>query len=350
MGFQREGFHTSWFVEKEPYCQAVLKRHFPKAKIYGDITTLNFTRLPKVDILTGGFPCQPHSQAGKRKASKDERDLWPQYYRAICEIRPRWVVAENVPGLISSEGGRFFAGILRDLAQAGYDAEWFTLKASDFGAPHRRERVFIVAYPDSNGARCESHPSGEDSEDKERELSQDDGTGNEQSGIGENTEAIAFPKSGGRAARLSSQDQSSNASQGGRLDVRPQKLPAQGGFSPLNQSSNLAINRSLKASNRLDEQETSFITHDWSERIQRFRSQTLQGKQGFSRFQDVRSVEDLFKRPDIPEPLVRRGGDGLSRRLDSYLQKERIQAIGNAVVPQVAQFIARRIKEKEIDS
>jgi hypothetical protein len=87
-----------------------------------------------------------------------------------------------------------------------------------------------------------------------------------------------------------------------------------------------------------------FVTDDWSERIQRFRNETLQGKRGLSRFKDVGSVEELFKRPDIPQPLVRRGSHGLPGRLDSYLKKERTQAIGNAVVPQVAQFVARRMK------
>ena len=88
-----------------------------------------------------------------------------------------------------------------------------------------------------------------------------------------------------------------------------------------------------------------FVTDDWSERIQRFREETLQRKQGFSRFQDVGSIEELFNKSSIPQPLIRRGSNGLPRRLGSYLQKERTQAIGNAVVPQVAQFIARRIKE-----
>lgn len=99
----------------------------------------------------GGFPCQPHSVAGKRKASGDERDLWPEMRRVIGEIKPRWVVAENVRGLLSSEDGRFFLGILRDFAEMGYDVAWGITSAAAVGAPHRRERVAIVAHTGSQG-------------------------------------------------------------------------------------------------------------------------------------------------------------------------------------------------------
>lgn len=97
----------------------------------------------------GGFPCQPHSVAGKRQASADERDLWPEYRRIISEIKPKWVVAENVRGLLSSEDGRFFRGILRDLSDLGFDAGWCTYPAAWVGAKHRRERVFTIAYSTS---------------------------------------------------------------------------------------------------------------------------------------------------------------------------------------------------------
>lgn len=105
--------------------------------------------LKKSPSYRGGFPCQPHSTAGKREASNDERDLWPEYKRIIGEIKPRWVVAENVSGLLSSEAGRFFRGVLRDLSAMGYRVGWCSFPASWVGAAHRRERVFTVAYTDS---------------------------------------------------------------------------------------------------------------------------------------------------------------------------------------------------------
>lgn len=148
------GFQIEWQIEIDPFCQQVLAKHWPNATRYGDIRECGIGRkyiLSHIDVLCGGFPCQPHSLAGQRKASEDERDLWSEFYRLIRELKPRWVVAENVRGLLSSEDGAFFGNVLRDLAGCGYDAEWRVLCASDIGAPHERERVFIVAYPSSKG-------------------------------------------------------------------------------------------------------------------------------------------------------------------------------------------------------
>lgn len=96
------------------------------------------------DVLSGGFPCQPHSVAGRRLGRSDERWLWPAFKAAIGHFRPQFVVVENVPGLLTTE----FGDVMGGLAELGFDAEWATLRASAFGAPHRRERLFIVAYPE----------------------------------------------------------------------------------------------------------------------------------------------------------------------------------------------------------
>jgi DNA (cytosine-5)-methyltransferase 1 len=148
LGLERAGMEIAWQCEIDPYCQQVLRKHWPEVKLYGDIRTV--VDPEPVDLICGGFPCQPHSLAGKRLASADERDLWGEYLRLIGDIKPRWVLAENVPGLLSSETGRFFGGVLRDLAEAGYDAEWASVPAASVGAPHIRDRVWILAYP-----RCE---------------------------------------------------------------------------------------------------------------------------------------------------------------------------------------------------
>jgi len=148
LGFERAGgFETAWFVECEPYAQAVLKKHWSNVPIYGDIRKIDFTTLPNVDILTGGFPCQDISNAGKRKGITGERSgLWKEYLRAICEVRPKTVFVENVAALVN----RGLDVVLRDLAQAGYDAEWDCLSAADIGAPHKRQRFFLIAYPGSS--------------------------------------------------------------------------------------------------------------------------------------------------------------------------------------------------------
>lgn len=147
LGLERAGgFETRWFVECEPYAQEILRKHWPQAPIYDDVKTIDFTKLQQVDMLTGGFPCQDISNAGRRAGIQGERSgLWKYYLRAIREIRPKIALIENVSALTI----RGLGVVLGDLAQEGYDAEWFDLRASDVGAPHRRERIFIVAYPKS---------------------------------------------------------------------------------------------------------------------------------------------------------------------------------------------------------
>lgn len=149
------GFRTVGQCEWADYPTKVLEKHWPKVPKWRDIRTLTKedfyvrTGLRTVDIISGGFPCQPHSLAGKRAASGDERNLWPEMRRVIGEIVPRWVVGENVRGLLSSENGRFFRRILRDFAFMGYDVGWFVTSAAAVGAIHRRERVAIIAYAHS---------------------------------------------------------------------------------------------------------------------------------------------------------------------------------------------------------
>lgn len=147
------GFESAIMVERDPYCQQVLKKNFPTTKIFDDVTTFNGLELRgEIDLISAGFPCQPHSLAGKRKASADERDLWGEVVRIVGEVQPRWFLGENVPGLLSSESGRFFGRVVNDLVQMGYRVGWACYEAKDVGAVHRRERVFIVANSKSKSS------------------------------------------------------------------------------------------------------------------------------------------------------------------------------------------------------
>jgi DNA (cytosine-5)-methyltransferase 1 len=140
-------FHCEW----NTFGQRVLKHNFPKSISYNDITKTDFTiHRGKIDILTGGFPCQPYSLAGKRKGKEDERHLWPEMLRAIREIQPRWVVGENVFGLINWDGGLVFNEVQTDLEAAGYEVWPYVLPACAVNAPHRRDRVWFVAYNAAN--------------------------------------------------------------------------------------------------------------------------------------------------------------------------------------------------------
>jgi DNA (cytosine-5)-methyltransferase 1 len=174
------GFKTIAFVERDPFCQKVLAKHWPEVPIFGDITTFRGDSLahssdlqcdggnsqpgckvsePRnnsrslVHLLSGGFPCQPFSVAGKRKGTGDPRFLWDEMLRVIREVQPLWVLGENVRGLLSIDGGRTFGAIIHDLAQVGYRVGWGVYGACHVGAPHRRERVFIVAHSKSQQDR-----------------------------------------------------------------------------------------------------------------------------------------------------------------------------------------------------
>ena len=150
LGLERAGFEIAWQVEIAPYCQRVLAKHWPDVKRYGDIRAIDWGTVPRVDLLCGGFPCQDLSFAGKRAGIDGERSgLWSEYVRAIRALRPRYIIVENVPGLLTNE---YMGRVLGDLAASGYDAEWDCLPASAFGAPHRRDRVWIVAHARSSGA------------------------------------------------------------------------------------------------------------------------------------------------------------------------------------------------------
>ena len=136
-------FHCEW----NEFGQKVLKHHFPSSKSYNDITKTDFTiHRGKIDILTGGFPCQPYSSAGERLGKADERHLFPEMLRAIKEIKPRWIIGENVRGLVSWEGGLVFDEVCSDLEREGYEVQPVLIPAAAKNAPHKRERVWFIAY------------------------------------------------------------------------------------------------------------------------------------------------------------------------------------------------------------
>jgi DNA (cytosine-5)-methyltransferase 1 len=159
-------FHCEW----NPFGQKVLKHYWPEAESFNDITKTDFTQYAnRISILTGGFPCQPYSSAGKRKGKDDERHLWPEMLRAIREIRPRWVVGENVLGLVNWSGGLVFHEVQADLEAEGYEVQPFLLPAAAVGAPHRRDRIWFVAYSDNN-----RHKTKRGKISKENEISRID--------------------------------------------------------------------------------------------------------------------------------------------------------------------------------
>lgn len=300
LGFERAGFKTSWQVEIDPYCQKVLAKNFPEAERFGDIRECGSHNLKPVDVICGGFPCQDISNAGLRAGIEGERSgLWKEYARIIRELRPKYVVVENVAALL----GRGMGVVLGDLAEIGYDAEWQIISAADMGALHLRERVWIVSYPNENGfdkSETFAHPA----HNQER----NDPTYRE---VGR-TESSEIRASSEADIRYSQKKRFSEAWEL-RQNEREERIPCQC--------------------------EARIFTDPRQERTKRFLKETLSRISGFSWCKDVRRVEDLRERSDIPEPLFCGSSDGIPNWV------YRVGALGNAVVPQIPEMIARRIKQ-----
>jgi DNA (cytosine-5)-methyltransferase 1 len=322
LGLERAGMQVVWQVEKDPYCQKVLKKHWPEVPCYGDIKEIDFTTLPAVDLICGGFPCQPVSCAGKRQGDKDERWLWPEFYRAICEASPRWVLVENVPGLLSVSDGLLFGGLLGDLARSGYDAEWDLLPAAAFGAPHLRFRLFLVAHAGSGSGIRGTFEQGREAEGRIAPR-----------GDGENVPDAASPR----------------CTSGKSRESRPVRDETRG---------KEFCGRDIHVANA----DGSLGNTQGTAGQEIFRPF---GKQRFGRcgsgkpnapnpqchglqgpiFQEQGEGETYLRRrladSDwwLIEPDVGRVAHGVSKRMD------RLKCLGNAVVPQVAEWIGRRIME-----
>lgn len=141
------GWENLFHCDNKPYCQERLAFHFPTSKQYGDIRSIDGNDWKgKVDVLTGGFPCQPFSVAGDRRGTNDDRFLWPEMLRVIREINPSWVVAENVRGIASQDGGMVFERVHTEMEHHGYEVQAFCIPACAVGAPHRRDRVWFIAH------------------------------------------------------------------------------------------------------------------------------------------------------------------------------------------------------------
>jgi DNA (cytosine-5)-methyltransferase 1 len=142
LGLERAGFEIKWQVENDEYCNRVLAKHWPRVKRYGDIRSIDWRTIPRVDLVCGGFPCQPFSLAGQRRGQDDDRYLWPEMRLAVLHAEPTWVIAENVPGLI----GPALDEVLSDLEAAGYETGTLAVPACAVGAPHIRQRIWILAH------------------------------------------------------------------------------------------------------------------------------------------------------------------------------------------------------------
>lgn len=295
-------FHCEW----NPFGQKVLKHYWPNAISYNDITKTDFTiHRGQIDILTGGFPCQPASTAGKRKGTDDDRWLWPEMLRAIREIQPSFVVAENVRGLLSLEGGLVFDTVLADLEGEGYEVLPFLLPACAVNAPHRRDRIWIVA----KNTRSDGRRNGEHEERGSVGDKRESSTGGQERDITQEIVAHSTNDSRINGNRHDGETRPQTI-QGGRLDefgsTSDTERIGQQGQRGAEQSGGTKTDRNWKAS--------------WSYDDGRWPTQS-----------------PLCERNDgLPDRLV---GITVSKH-----RKESIKAFGNAIVPQIAFEIFKAIE------
>ena len=313
LGMDMAGFECAWQVEIDEKCRQVLERHWPGVPKYGDIFEVKGSKVEPVDILCGGFPCQPVSVAGKRGGVDDERWLWDEFYRLICEIRPKWVVAENVPGLLSANSGRAFAGVLRDLAEGGYDAVWDVYPAGGpggVGAPHRRERVFIVAHTNSNESVKKSRDVRE-----EFKLSEVD------------RQELSAVVSGGSSEDVADTESKRH----GRRTGKKRRITKRELQQEEQRRSKVGSKTEGRSRTRGDVSDTD------TKRSQRLVKESQTGARQIQQI-GFCSRTSRWKGWNV-EPNVGRVANGVPNRVD------RLKQLGNGVVPQVAYKVARMIYE-----
>lgn len=300
LGLERAGMRVVWQCESDDFCRRVLAKHWPDVPCFDDVRNLSRTSgTPPVDVLCGGFPCQDISVAGKGAGITGARSgLWSEYARLIGELRPRYVVVENVSALLARGMGR----VLGDLAALGYDAEWDCIPASAVGAPHQRDRIWLVAYPGGEWSLADA--------------------GRERGSVGGEAGDVAAPARRGQGARQERQ-RDGHAFDDRRPDVayahdagreqrrRPVAVPAQ-----------------QPAAKRRSE----VVADPEGERRGAPRSARSQAGA------DLGLVNAGWW---LVEPDVGRVADGVPQRVD------RLRAIGNALVPQIAQWIGERIVSYE---
>jgi DNA (cytosine-5)-methyltransferase 1 len=331
-------FHCEW----NSFGQKVLKYHFPNSISYEDITKTDFTiHRGRIDILTGGFPCQPYSMAGKRLGKEDERHLWPEMLRAIREIRPRWVVGENVLGLVNWSGGLVFHEVQADMEAEGYEVQQYVLPACAVNAPHRRDRVWFVAYASSNGGQKNCKSKREENEGNTKQFK-----------CIYNNGYAAHPNGNGLNERNGNDEEQSGE---GGLDAQCNPLPSNGDgdVADTEQQGFQGQCRKRKRCSEHRSNEGIFIGSESKFNAADTNGIRLRGQSngiGKSRFTNEAGEIGNWHNFPTQSPICT-GDDGISSRLDgitfSKWRNESIKAGGNAIVPQVVHQIFKAIEQYE---
>ena len=305
LGLERAGMKVVWQSEIDPYACQVLKKHWPEVPNHGDIKQIDWSMVERPAVVCGGYPCQPFSQAGHRKGEEDPRHLWPWVRQAISELRPDYAILENVRGHLSLGG----TTVIADLAAIGYDAEWRIVSAASVGANHRRDRIIIVAYPNSErtqvpvagGQPAITLPRGHGSKGGTNDVADTD--------CGDTAD--------GRQCALVPGESRSEGNDGSRSGGDTGEISVEGAGQT---ASNVAYPEVFRSQ---------------SSRDLAYRKDTFTGHGTTGNDCRAGTISDWWE----TEPDVGRVADGVPNRVD------RLRGLGNAVVPQVAEVIGRLVVE-----
>ena len=315
LGLERVGFNTIAFCERDRYCQLLLQKHWKGVKIYDDITKLEGKDIKEpVDILTGGFPCQPYSVAGKQKGTRDDRYLWPEMFRVIKEVQPTFVIAENVRGLINIQDGMVFETVCSNLESEGFEVQTFIIPAAGVGAPHKRERVWIVGYSEYNGSSPAKIERGHDEVNARSQKRQNQTIESERTSRSNNNEIMENSR---RSLRQRSSIREKNADEVG------EEVTNQHQRSNSSSKSNVANSESFSSYGRKFQSSKEKSGQEGSTRIETRRINSYESDRNW-----------WFVEPDVGR--VAHGIPGRSHRL---------KGLGNAIVPQIAEEIGRAIQK-----
>ena len=319
IGLERVGFKTVAFCEIDKYCRLVLKKHWKDTKVYPDVREITRQQYEQdgcelPEVITGGFPCQPFSVAGRQKGTGDNRYLWPEMFRVIKEFKPRWIIAENVRGIINIQHGMVFERVHTDLESQGYETQTFIIPAAGVGAPHRRDRVWIVGYSEHNGSspatqsRSTSTTSNNNTQGKDKTW-----------------------KSQG-----TSRSNNSEVMENSRRTIRGQQSTRNKESIESGTSQETKWSADSDSVARPSERE-KIMADSTSERLEgQLGSKLQRAREGFTDSSKKQTWWEF-------EPDVGRVADGVQGRI------HRLKGLGNAIIPQIAEEIAKAILKAEYD-
>jgi len=356
LGLERTGFfQTVAFCEVDTFCKQILNKHWKGVPVYDDIKKLKGNEIEKehgkINILTGGFPCQPYSVAGKQKGTDDDRYLWPEMFRIIRETKPEFVIAENVKGLINIQDGMVFETVCSNLESEGYEVQAFNIPAAGVGAPHKRERVWIVGYSEHNGSlttKISRSFNSTSNNNKEREKQASELTrasGSEHYEIMENSRRTL--RQGSKFGTENENEiREEDANQSERSSETRKTIMANSNNTG-DRASQYEINENREKTNERWKEQSQFKSSGHSEVVADTSSEQSNSKHYREEQGEVSEQEQIKSRGSdswtlreanwISEPNVGRVAHGIPER------SHRLKALGNAIVPKIVEILARTL-------